>query len=548
MRMAAESLLGSIASFAEVRGLPTPAEAFTGARFLAALTGYLRRPIRPEQAERIVRWRLAHREQSFLRLVRDLVYGLENSPYARLLRHIGCEYGDLERMLGRDGLEASLSELYGQGVYLSVDELKGRQAVTRGSTSFWVDPRTIINPRATVHLVAHTSGSGGLKTPVPFDLRSGRDHAVNRCLVLAARGALDWPTAVWGLPGGAETIIVLRYAAAGARMEAWFAQVDPAASGMHPRYRWSGRLTRWMSRMAGCPLPSPSYVSLQDPLPIAHWMRSVLTRGLTPHLKTFVSPAVRLCQAAEAAGIPLEGAQMTVVGEPITATRVAEIRRAGVTVAPEYGSVEVGTLGEACLAPDAPDDMHLMHDVVALVQAESAGPLRVGALMVTSLLGTAPLMLLNYCLGDRARVVRRECGCPMEGYGWTTHLAEVRSFEKLTGEGMTISDSQIIHVLDEVLPARFGGGPTDYQLAEGETSDGRAALWLRVHPRLGPLDHWSIRETFLSAVGNESGIERVMERLWREAELLTVEREPPVAQENGKIQHLWKRQGVDPLR
>jgi hypothetical protein len=261
-----------------------------------------------------------------------------------------------------------------------------------------------------------------------------------------------------------------------------------------------------------------------------------------------VSAAVRLCQAAEAAGIALDGAQFTLVGEPITAVRLDRVRRGGANAVPEYGSAEVGTLGEACHAPETADDVHLMDDLVAVIQPDERGqtdisagtkpaPIPSGGLLVTSLRPTSPLMLLNYSMGDRATMVRRSCGCPMEAYGWTTHLHTVRSFEKLTSEGVTFADTDVIHVLDEVLPRRFGGGPTDYQLVEGESEDGRAAITLRVHPRVGPLNETMVRDAFLMGVGRGSGIEAVMERVWREADLVRVERRPPEIQTTGKILH-----------
>jgi hypothetical protein len=126
----------------------------------------------------------------------------------------------------------------------------------------------------------------------------------------------------------------------------------------------------------------------------------------------------------------------------------------------------------------------------------------------------------------------------MERYGWTTHLHTIRSFEKLTSEGMTFADADVIRVLDEELPRRFGGGPTDYQLVEEELQDGRSRITLRVHPRVGSLDSAQVGEAFLAGLGARSGIERVMELLWRQAGLVHVERRAPEAQANGKILHL----------
>jgi hypothetical protein len=103
---------------------------------------------------------------------------------------------------------------------------------------------------------------------------------------------------------------------------------------------------------------------------------------------------------------------------------------------------------------------------------------------------------------------------------------------------MTFLDTDLIRVLEEVLPARFGGAPTDYQLVEEEREDGRPRLRLLVHPRIGPVDADALADAFLSAIGSGSGGEHVMALLWREARLLRVERQPPLAGPSGKIQHL----------
>jgi len=139
-------------------------------------------------------------------------------------------------------------------------------------------------------------------------------------------------------------------------------------------------------------------------------------------------------------------------------------------------------------------------------------------------------------MGDDAVIERRSCGCPMESHGWAIHLHTIRSFEKLTGTGTTFLDVDAIRVLEEALPARFGGMPTDYQLVEEEDADGRARLCLVVHPRLGPLGESEIIEAFLT--GLAAGPRDIRAQLWREASLLRVERRPPVPTASGKILHL----------
>jgi hypothetical protein len=67
-------------------------------------------------------------------------------------------------------------------------------------------------------------------------------------------------------------------------------------------------------------------------------------------------------------GIDLCGSHLLLSGEPITAARLATIRRTGVEVLPRYGSVDCGPIGYGCLAPEAPDDVHTLHDRHAFIQ------------------------------------------------------------------------------------------------------------------------------------------------------------------------------------
>jgi hypothetical protein len=217
------------------------------------------------------------------------------------------------------------------------------------------------------------------------------------------------------------------------------------------------------------------------------------------------------------------------------------VRQAGGEPAARYATVECGLIGSACPAPVDPDDVHLFHDLHGLIQV---GPddripgLPPRALLISSLRATAPLILLNVSLGDQAVVVRRACGCSLERLGWTTHLHTIRSFEKLTAGGMTFLDTDVVRVLEEVLPTRFGGAPTDYQLVEEEGNEGQPRVRLLVHPAVGPLDSQAVATAFLNAIGAGSGAEHMMGLVWREGGLLHVERRAPLITASGKIQHL----------
>jgi hypothetical protein len=512
-----------------------------GARLLWRLPGLLRQPVTPEEARAILSLRLERRPADFLTLARRTIYDHAGSPYQPLLRHAGCEYGDLARLVREDGVEGALEVLYRNGVYLTVDEFKGRRPVTRGSTTIAVDPGSFQNPLSALHLPARSSGSRSAGTVVQLDLGFVRDRALTTSLILRARDLEGCVKAVWGVPGSAATVRVLEFSLIGPRPVRWFSQIDPATPGLHPRYRWSARALRWVAAGAGTPLPRPRHVPLHDPLPIARWMAAVLGDGRTPFLLTYASSAVRLCQAALEGGVALRGAQFIVAGEPNTSARLAMIRRAGASAQPYYGITECGPIGYGCLAADAPDDVHLLRERHAVIQAGPEGSARslpATALLLTSLRSIAPFVLLNVSMGDQAVIGPRRCGCPLEELGWPTHLHTIRSHEKLTAGGMTFLDTDVIRVLEEVLPARFGGGPADYQLIEDEGPDGRPRLRLRVHPAVGPVDPRAVADGFLSALGGGSRVERVMGLQWRDSAIVEVERQPPMVTPTGKILHL----------
>lgn len=522
-----------------MRGLGWVDDVRIGARLLRRLPGFLRRPVTPAEAQSDLRLRLERREADFLTVAREMIYGNVRSPYRQLLRHAGCEYGDLAQLATKDGCEA----LYRGGVYLSVDEFKGRRPIVRGRTTIEAEPGSFRNPLSVPDLERRSSGGRSSGTVVLMDLAFVRDRALTTSLIFRARGLEESLKAVWAVPGSMAMVRVLEFALIGPRPVRWFSQLDPAAPSLHPRYRWSTRAMHWVAAGAGAALPRPRHVPLEDPLPIARWMQAVLRERRTPCMLTFSSSAVQLCQAAVEAGLAIGGAQLVLGGEPTTAARLATIRSAGVTAQPHYASTECGPIGYGCLDPGSPDDVHLLHDRHAVIQAGrqgSASGLPATALLITSLRPTGPFVLVNVSLGDQAAVVQRRCGCPLEALGWTTHLHTVRSHEKLTAGGMTFLDSDVIRILEDVLPARFGGGPADYQLLEDETPEGRPRLRLRVHPSVGPVDGQAMAESFLSAIGGGSGVERVMGLQWRESTVVEIERRRPMVSPTGKVLHLFQ--------
>jgi hypothetical protein len=516
---------------------------YTNLRFLAGVPAFLRCPFSDAEARAFVRGRLSSRETSFLDLVRRTVYERDDSPYRTLLREAGCEFGDLARLVQGDGVEGALRELLRRGVYLTVAEFKGRVPVRRGATTFTVDPAGCRNAAMRPQVMGRTSGSRGTRALVPMDLRTIRERAIYRHLALAAQGGVGWHHAFWMVPGSSPIVTMLQFAAGGMRVVRWFSQVDPASPSLPAVYRWSGQGLRVAAWLAAQRLPAPTHVAPDDALPIVRWIREVRQAGGVPHLRTFPSSAVRVCRAAAAAGLDIAGSRFTVLGEPLTPVRLELIARAGAVAHPSYSTVECGPIAGACGAPTAADDTHLYDDRHALIQpgtAANVGGLPSDGLLVTTVQPDAPLILLNVSLGDRAALGRRACGCPLEGLGWTTHLHTIRSFEKLTAAGMTVLDADVIHVLDELLPTRFGGGPTSYQLVEN-TSAGPPSLELLAHPALGRLDEVAIRDAFLDSIAGLSSAGRVTALRWRAEGLPRIGRRPPLTTATGKILHVHQR-------
>jgi hypothetical protein len=217
---------------------------------------------------------------------------------------------------------------------------------------------------------------------------------------------------------------------------------------------------------------------------------------------------------------------------------MAVLARAGVDAAPRYGSIETGPIGYACANREGADDVHVLEDLQALIQPGAGHVLPADALLVSSLAASSPFVLLNVSLGDRGDIDEPECGCRVASVGWRRRLRRVRSFEKLTGGGVTFLGSDVIRVLEESLPARFGGAPTDYQLVETETAEGLPRVALVIDPRVGPLVDRDVTDAFLSAVAPGDGGERMMGLAWAQGGVISVERRPPTVTSAGKFQHL----------
>jgi hypothetical protein len=111
----------------------------------------------------------------------------------------------------------------------------------------------------------------------------------------------------------------------------------------------------------------------------------------------------------------------------------------------------------------------------------------------------------------------------------------VRSYEKLSTEGMHFFGPRLVTLLEDELPRRFGGGPTDYQLIEEEDPHGRSRISLVVSPRVGALDEDRVVEAALTFLAGEGPAQSMMAEIWTSGGTLQVVRREPVVSGASKV-------------
>lgn len=510
------------------------------ARFATRLRGFLREPFTLEQSRAVIRQRLAQREQNLLATVRAAIYEHPGSPYRKLLMRADCEYGDLEKLVRANGIEGALTRLRQEGVYLSVEEFKGKQDVVRGDLVFRLRDHDLDNPLATPHLSGKSGGSRSAGTRTTFDLdylAVGR--AVYTQCLLEMLGALRGPHILWApIAPGFGPLEVLACAKMGKPPAKWFSPVASRAFRPSLICRLATGYIVHAGRWCGVPLPSPEYVPLEEAWRIARWVSEAVRRDGSCCIDTYTSNAVRICQAARERRWDLRGAVFLPSGEPLTPMKRREIEAAGATACTRYVFSEGGYVSFGCLHPASADDTHFLEDALAVIQHERPVPhaeTTVPALLYTTLLPSSPKVLLNVENGDYGVLETRQCGCSLEQLGFKRHLSEIRGFDKLTGEGMTFIGTDLLRVVEEVLPARFGGASTDYQMVEEEDERGQTRVSVLVHPSVGTLDEKVLVAVMLSELARGGSAQRMMARVWADAGTLRVRREPPRLTARGKL-------------
>lgn len=510
-------------------------EASYYARMAAGLYRYLRTPPIRDVAEE-VQQRLLGREEAFLATARDVIFADRDNPYHRLLRAAGCTYSDLEAAVREQGLESALDALYRQGVYLSHDEFKGKVPVQRTGLEFSVTPDCFANPLAKGAIETSTSGSrsSGTKTyrSVEFIVyREAQETLLKSLLGLHTRPSVGL---FHSLPATSGLRRSLMEARQGDPMEKWF-----TVAGHTPDarlYRAMTGLLTTEARLMAVRSCWPTYLPPNDFRPVAEWLARRRAEGAPCLVIGGVSRSVRVADAAIEGGLDIEGTAFIAGGEALTPAKRASIERTGSEVFSLYVIVEFGLVGFACRRLREENGVHVTRDSVAVIGRRRRAPLsgtEVNSLLLTTLLPFAPLVLINTEMDDAGILDDGRCDCPLAAFGYHQRILRLYSYGKLTGSGTTLEGGDLLRILEEVLPARFGGTPVDYQLVERE-GPRQTDIELRVNPRLAGLAEATLREFFLAQVRSLWG-GSLTRREWTHTGAFRVVLAEPLTTKSGKV-------------
>jgi hypothetical protein len=155
--------------------------------------------------------------------------------------------------------------------------------------------------------------------------------------------------------------------------------------------------------------------------------------------------------------------------------------------------------------------------------------------MFTNLRPASAKVLLYAELGDAAILETESTSWPATELGYTQRIHTIRSFRKITAWGTTFAQADLYPVLEQVLPARFGGSATSYQLVEQEDSRGIPQLVLLISPAVGEIDQGAVRSTLLQEIERLRSYYGFMATMLAQAGAIRIERREPMATARGKV-------------
>lgn len=514
-------------------------EAIYYSRMALGIYKFLRMKPHPDP-EAVIRHQFENREPIFLDTARQVVFSNPRNPYHEMFRLAGCTFGDLERAVKKDGLEAALEAVHRQGVYLTHDEFKRKMPIVRSGREIPSPAGCFRNPLFPTLIGGVSSGSRSkgtttTKCPEYVHYRVAWERLYARELGLEGRARVEVRAI---LPSFTGLGACLRSAARGERVERWFAVGGSLRDSGH--YRALTGCMVGFGNLVGGSMPLPTYIPPNDFAPVAEWIARRRAEGVGCFVGCVASPAVRIATAALDGGLDIRDTVFRTGGEALTDAKRAVIESTGSRVYPLYPNSEIGTVGCSCRQMTTGNCVHIFRDRLAVIGHRRRAPLTdtdVDDLLFTTLLPFTPHVLINVSMDDGGVIEPAHCDCLFSRMGFTTQVRDIASFGKLTGQGMTLVGTDMVRILEEVLPARLGGAPGDYQLVEHEGA-AQTQITLRVSPRTGVVSSEKVKECFLSELRRFYG-GSLAARMWSHAEGVDVVLAEPLAGRTGKVLSLY---------
>ncbi len=510
-------------------------------RFYSDLYRFLGDKITLEDSKGIIAQRLKKRDEMFLEFIKEKIYENEECPYLKLIRTTGLEFEDIESFVASRGVESTLKELAERGVYLTIDEFKGRSVCKRNGHTFSIREEDFNNLTSASGINGATGGTRSHGTPVFFNFDYIQEKSVLRRILLDAFDISDYPCIVW-FPDGLGLSVTLEIAKLGKPPLKWF---FPLHWAIQKRSNWFSSFRYWLmiesivatASLRGVHLPRPEYIDFEDSIEVAKYLSDIIKKHGGCYVITYPNFALKACRAAKEKGLRIAGTWFLLGGEPFTDLKKKEIESVGAKGAGFYISTESGPISLTCPNPRETDDSHLLESHVAVIEKRREvkfSSLTVDAFLLTSFLSEGPKMLLNVEMGDFGVIEKRSCGCKLEKLGLLEHIHTIRSFEKMTGIRMSTLDNGLLRIVEEVLPGRFGGSVADYQIVEVE-GDGITELDLLISPDISGINEKRVLETIMDKLretGKNSGLSADMLEKIRN---IKIKRENPKRTKVGKV-------------
>ncbi len=516
-------------------------------RFIDGFRRFTKTRMEPEEAAALARTfikkRVQAREENFLNLAEKGIFQYSESPYRKLLEHRRIRFDDLKQWVSMDGIEAGLRTLEREGIYFTVDEFKGRVPVIRDGLRVQCNPSMFDNPFLSFVYEVRSGATRSAGTRVRIDFDYLHQRSMYDAMLLDIHICLTAPVANWFpvFPGAPGINSSLRFAHIGNPARRWFSQVDEKKLEVGWGRKFAMRAIHTLSRLYGCPLAEAEYVGLNDAHKVATWASQALGEQGRCVIYTFAASAVRVCIAAAEANIDLTGVKFLVTGEPLTPQKREEIESTGASAVPVYGISEAGVIAAGCNTPhEDSDHCHLYKDTTAIITHSLRVPhsdAEVDSFLFTSILYESPKLLLNVGMGDCGDIYSKRCRCGFGEAGFDVHISNLRSYEKLTGEGVTFVGTDFVWIVERHLPEAFGGQSTDYQVLEQENHNGLPQLQLVVSPRVGEINESEVVNTFLRQLkkAEDRGWGQAGTAMWEQCRMVQIIRDYPVPTASGKI-------------